>query len=173
MLNMKRLHKNRSVAPFFHSVIQQQYLGLIGYLLPYSRFELPKPVLPRALKICEDANVSGNFLSDSDGKGFRNTVVIFVPMKVMAISAFEILIGDFDFKTGDHHPNAPIMAPQDTAPAFLRILLCAAIPKAFSGFMSMLRQVWFLFGKPLRIQKPAEIFLILVIVLKPNAVYDP
>ena len=141
--------------------------------MPCGRFELPKPVLPFPFKICEDADVGGNFPGDSGGKGFRHTVVIFVPMKVMAVPAFEILIGDFDFKTGDHHPNAPIMAPQDTAPAFLRILLCAAVPKAFSGFMSMLRQVWFLFGKPLRIQKPAEIFLILVIVLKPNAVYDP
>jgi len=29
------------------------------------------------------------------------------------------------------------------------------------------------FGKPLRIYKPAEIFLILVIVLKAEAVYNP
>jgi len=173
MLNMKRLHKGRSVAPFFHSVIQQQYLGLIGYLLPFSRFELPEPVLAFSLKICEDANVVGDIPGDSGGKGFRHAVVIFVSMKVMAVPAFEILIGDFDLETGDHHADAPVMAPQDTAVAFLIILLRAAIPKTPSGFVHLRRQAVVLFGKPFRIQKPAEIFLILAIILKAEAVHDP
>jgi len=126
-----------------------------------------------SLKICEDADVGGNFPGDSDGKGFRHAVVIFVPMKVMAVSAFEILIGDFDFKTGDHHADMPVMAPQDAAVAFLCILIFTAIPKAPSGFVRPRSQARFLFGKSVRIQKPAEIFLILVIVLKAEAVYNP
>ena len=146
---------------------------MIRYLLPCGRFELPKPVLVFSLKICEDADVGGNFPGDSDGKGFRHAVVIFVPMKVMAVSAFEILIGDFSFETGNHHPDTPVMAPQDAAMTFLCILLCTAVPKAFAGFVPMRCQAVVRFGKPLRIYKPAEIFLILVLVLKPNAVYNP
>jgi len=65
------------------------------------------------------------------------------------------------------------MAPQDAAMAFLCILICTAVPKAPSEFVPIRCQARFLFGKTLRIQKPAEIFLILVIVLKPDAVYNP
>lgn len=71
------------------------------------------------------------------------------------------------------YPDAPVMVPQDAAPAFLLVLLCAAVPKASAGFVPMRCQAVVRFGKPLRIYKPAEIFLILVIVLKAEAVYNP
>lgn len=87
-------------------------------------------------------------------------------MKV--VSAFEILIGDFDFKTGDHHADMPVMAPQDAAVAFLCILIFTAIPKAPSACASA-QSGTVPFGKSVRIQKPAEIFLILVIVPKAEA----
>lgn len=91
------------------------------------------------LKICKNADVVRNLSGDSGSKGFRDAIVIFIPMKVMAVFAFEILIGNFDLETGNHHADAPVVAPQDAAMAFLRIQLCAAIPKASAGFMHMCR----------------------------------
>ena len=117
--------------------------------------------------------MGGNLPGDSGSKSFRYTVEIFIPMKVMAVFAFEILIGNFDFKTGNHYPDAPVVAPQDTAMAFLRILLCAVVPKASAGFVHICSQVGCFVGKLFCIQEPTEVFLTLVIVLKSNAVHNP